>query len=575
MLTYQNKIFIKEDVSSDQIKSMFVNWILGSKHYNCNDLRLSNTPFHYKNKKGDVKLEIKEHTEQKFQLTACMFSNLDSNGEWTVYALCYKNIDAPNYIIIQQEFKPANTINIFPTIHRPYIVKQIADNGWIDDSQYLLFNQKNYCATDKHFFTIGYSDLDLLTELINGTKQNSLPLVYISNPITQKEFLHDNYIEKLAIDLIGTAYVVKEPNDTILIDKLSVKTKTRKAFRGFIGIYFQNQYFILNTKTRLYKNTSASREKLRNTICQAVWQLCASHESQDTTWKKLVDADAGKEILKEGYATLAAFQNEKKQKESAIKFYELLNKSKQFFEFPKFNGETSAQEKEKIRNTVLEAIKLGAERKYLSDSIGMEIASAVLEMNAPTNFTSNSIVNLSERTLKLDDFDIVFELESNKIIEERKKVQKELFALQAQLCYYEDNRNPICNYMLSRPNIKEDYTGEFNDTILSCLQKILDDDLFDEEKQTIIRKVLNKNHFTKDGKLRMQKIDEIISKKDRIDSHAIEILKKCGFIFTSEKEHKKAYYRDEKYSVIFASTPSDYRSNENSATDILKQISVY
>ena len=167
-----------------------------------------------------------------------------------------------------------------------------------------MLSQKVY-QKERLFYQIQEADINKVADLLAGRKQTDLPIVYVSYDCKQHKYsMTSNQINKLARDLIGTAYVLVEPTNPVLIDKISLKSKTCKVFRGYLGIYFPNvdEYIICNPH----------RKNLLDFVKKEVWTNSISQKSiEGITWKVLINAIDAKDLLKEQ-------ENEKKKYSSIL-----------------------------------------------------------------------------------------------------------------------------------------------------------------------------------------------------------------------------------------------------------------
>lgn len=73
----------------------------------------------------------------------------------------------------------------------------------------------------------------------------------------------------------------------------------------------------------------------------------------------------------------------------------------------------------------------------------------------------------------------------------------------------------------------------------------------------------------------MSRIAQIISRMSNWTPKIERELESEGFVFQEERKHHKGYFIDSSYPVTFSCTPSDYRTAQNTRSDIMKKISIY
>ncbi len=574
MLVYSTKLYVKKSVKSYDIEELFVTWLRGSRHYGCKNLTLKTLEANgnvYQNDK--ITFTVKGYAEPALRITACCLENIDG-GKWTVSCIFYENKNGSNYILVQQEFQPEEGGRMPPEAHRPFLVKLLANKGWMDESRYLFAEQTSPAGETVHYKTADAEDFPRLAAYINGESEEELPLVYISYPFKGRRALPLAFIEKLAIDLIGTAYVVVEPNDTAFADKLSLCTHRRKVFRGFVGVYFPNC-----KEDYIFYNPERRGRCLHDLLLRAVWLRAPE---ADINWKRLLDVCAGDELLSEQADVLEKLKRERIEHEQALAFYnglnERLNNRRTYFAFPELTEDrANAAFKERLRNLIIGAIGTGCHRRYSEGSRGESIANAILEANPKTEYIREVSSSLNFPAVGLHSTDADFDAAARRLEEEIEENRRKNISYISQLAYYEDTvpaENP-CKNMLFAPAEREQLEGDFGDAVIMCLRAALDTGIYDSEEEELIRSVLAVNPQHPTAEKRMEELRRVISKADRV-SDVRALLEKMGLQFTDlGGGHLQATFAGKKYTVTFAATPSDNHSNKNSAADLLKQISLY
>lgn len=123
------------------------------------------------------------------------------------------------------------------------------------------------------------------------------------------------------------------------------------------------------------------------------------------------------------------------------------------------------------------------------------------------------------------------------------------------------------------PEETEFFTDEFNDLILMCINKELA--VADVREKTMLEDVLACNKMSASGRKKMGQVSEVIKRSAPWTAQVQKDLEREGFVFESSSKHHRAYYKEKRYNVIFSNTASDFRTGENTASDIMKKISIY
>ena len=577
MKIYDAKIFLKPEISQEECINLFLSWIYNSKNYDSKGLARSYQEISgeiyskgYKYNNSNIMLSLKCAVDsQGCFVTACQLVNLDDTGEWTVSAVFFAANNEKPYVLVQQECKLHDESTLIK-FHRPYIVTKIVDNGWIDSGAYCSFEGKQYCAKEakEHFFRVTKDDIDTVSNIMLGKGNNDIPVVYFSyDPINRKYGASYQKIEKLAKDLAGTAYVLLDPCTDKLIDLISLKTKKNKVFRGHIGIYSPGDETVLRVNPQYHK------EDLISFINSIIWgQRAGRRTDRDITWQKILSVEEWDELIRIQTQENLALRQKIQGLQQKNKFLQFISQGKRVVSFPMQKiCDTNVFLGEEYRNYVIKALRRGL--TYYTDvaSRGHHLLHKLIKLNSPTEYIKFKYQN--DETGMMVPFageEKEFEYKLKELDRTKCELEREKYAVNSKGSQYMiDTLCMIC----VPPEETEFFTDEFNDLILMCINKELA--VADVREKTMLEDVLACNKMSASGRKKMGQVSEVIKRSAPWTAQVQKDLEREGFVFESSSKHHRAYYKEKRYNVIFSNTASDFRTGENTASDIMKKISIY
>ena len=118
---------------------------------------------------------------------------------------------------------------------------------------------------------------------------------------------------------------------------------------------------------------------------------------------------------------------------------------------------------------------------------------------------------------------------------------------------------------------KEFYLGEIQDLLLSTLEDALEDVPEKSRKRDVIIDILNSNNYRHITKDRNEQVKHLLKGYDGMSSKVRHGLEELGFQVEETNKHCKiSYHGDNRYMVVFGSTPSDVRSGKNNAATLAR-----
>lgn len=137
-----------------------------------------------------------------------------------------------------------------PTFSTPHFITLLIEHGYLTDDGILPMLRKP--------IFIKADNVDLLTDVINGTSRYRLPVVYISKTCYGEDPVD---IWKLSGRLKGVAHVLVEEG-TWLNGRIRRQCDNKNEFNGAIGVYFPNSAY--GHKKYLYRAYDALEQALPN-----------------------------------------------------------------------------------------------------------------------------------------------------------------------------------------------------------------------------------------------------------------------------------------------------------------------
>ena len=158
------------------------------------------------------------------------------------------------------------------------------------------------------------------------------------------------------------------------------------------------------------------------------------------------------------------------------------------------------------------------------------------------------------------------EHEIERLSSELEKKEYELLGLRAKM-----------DAMLRIPVIFEGdqddfYPGEVKDFVLSAVKKELASTEQRTRRYDVLKDILDANDYQAEGERRATEVKKLLSNYNGMNPRLKKALEDLGFVFDLSDHQKIKYYGCDRYSVVYASTPSDKgRSGKNNASTTIKK----
>ena len=179
------------------------------------------------------------------------------------------------------------------TFSTPHFITLLIEHGYLKDDGILPMLRKP--------IFIKADNVDLLTDVINGTSRYRLPVVYIS-----KTYYGEDPVDiwKLSGRLKGVAHVLVEEG-TWLNGRIRRQCDDKNEFNGAIGVYFPNSAY--GHKKYLYRAYDGIDAVLSEKVIRSVIQYCnAQMMDKLYTWQGVNNALLRDRLSMKGAELLAA-----------------------------------------------------------------------------------------------------------------------------------------------------------------------------------------------------------------------------------------------------------------------------
>lgn len=357
---------------------------------------------------------------------------------------------------------------------------------------------------------IDEENIGLMVNVVNGTARYKLPVVIITKTLFDEDPVNVNTLAKR---LKGVAHVlVQKTNCTN--PKLKELCNGNNEYYGAIGIYHPNP--AIGHRRYLYRMSEGIDSILSDKVARTVMQYSNSQMVGALyTWFGVNNA-----ILQD---RLACKREENVEAEAGRRqaLYELLALKSDL-----------NQTKESMRKQALEEAKEEADRLLESFDEDMQKKDSEIE----------------------------------KLTSELQKKEYEISWLKAKL----DSMTEIP--VLIAGDEDDFYPGETKDFVLSAVKK----ELLSTEPRTrrydVLKDILEANDYKATGEQRAEEAKHLLSNYSGMTPKVKKGLEDIGFVFDKSDHQKVKYYGDDRYTVVYASTPSDRgRGGKNNASHTIKK----
>jgi hypothetical protein len=354
------------------------------------------------------------------------------------------------------------------------------------------------------------NNLQLIVDVINGKSKYRLPVVYISKTFYDKDPVD---VDRLARRLKGVAHVLVQKCNCSNM-KLREQCSDKNEYYGAIGIYYPNQ--AVGHRRYLYRSSDGIDRILSERVIREVIQY-GNRQMVDRlyTWAGVNNALLQDRLTSQEKERATA-ENERK-----LALYELLSLKADL-----------DQKQESMKQQALEDAKTEAD-KILDDF-------------------EEDMRKLQEEVARL----------SNEV----EKLEYENQGLRRKL---DDNTSVPLLFMGDEDDF---YQGEIKDLVLSTLIKGMEGIEQKTRRHDVLRDIIQVNDYQGSSEKRAAEVKHLLSNYTGMTPKLKHGLEAIGFIFDESDHQKVKYYGDDRYTVIYASTPSDKgRGGKNDVRTTVKK----
>ena len=298
MPIFSTKLKVKKELTNELFTEMAVEWINGSDKYEFEKIEAAKS-IDAESKDGKQSLRVTNYGKS----VLVRFNNDDNGISW-INDYIFASADGYGVLSVQL-YRNMDDLSVRPSrrFHRPYLFKQIVNNGYCMDDGDLVTNDKA--------IVIDAANIETALRLMKGESGYELPVVYVT-PYFKGGYALD--CKELAKDLAGSAHVVTE-QDSSVTSLLRSKTDGNNPYNGAVWIFF-GKGEPKRMLRRVGDDGNSFREKIMNEIFGRLNSLRVEDDFlYDRLQRKIMneEVDVTKEILKETEEKNEQLENENKE----------------------------------------------------------------------------------------------------------------------------------------------------------------------------------------------------------------------------------------------------------------------
>ena len=501
MLLFSTILDIKDSLTKDEFIKLVIEWNQGSPHAsNVIPGIVWNGERNIRYGQEGLWLDIEEYRNQN--IIAVRYEKKEDDGViWdTDYVM---NFTTMKMAVRLDRSYTADALDADPKFSTPHFITLLIDRGFIRDDLQLPVLRT---AT-----VIDETNVDILTDVINGNIRYILPVVYVSKTYYDEDPVN---VSVLANRLKGVAHVMVEKGNWL---NLTIRDKCdgKNEYYGAIGIYYPTR--VMGHRKYLYRSAVGYDSFLLEKVFRSVIQY-SNTQMMDTlfTWQGVNNALLRDRLISQREERLAAEAAQRAAEAAATKLIDTLD-----------------EEERRIRKQALDDAR-------------------------------------NEANILLDSFDA----ETRKLQDQVAALTRENEALQAEnqgLKTKLDSRDSVP--VLFMGDEFEFYPGEIKDILLSTLSEALKGVQQKSRRADIIRDIIRNNDYQKLSLAKAEELKRIMKNYDGMSAKTRSALKALGFEIAEDGKHYKvSYYGDGRYQTVYAKTPSDGRSGKNNAQQTINMV---
>ncbi len=350
-------------------------------------------------------------------------------------------------------------------------------------------------------------DIARLAHIMNGDIRYRLPVVYISKTYQDESPVN---AESLAANLKGVAHVLVQKSisqNQMLMDLCDQKNE----YNGAIGIYYPNS--VARHKRYLYYRTTGVDSFLTTKVIRSVIQH-SNVQMVNTlyTWQGVSNALLRDQLANQRNERLAAEHAKEVAERETLQLLDSLD-----------------DEQHKIRKQAMEDAR--AEANELLAQFDEDISKLQRQIDLLTR--------------------------------ENESLQYENLGLRTKL--NATDASPL----LYMGNEDEFYAGEIKDLILSTLTDSIPNITLHSRRMDVVTDIIENNNYQKVSEKRTDTVKKLLKNYTGMSGRLRQELMDLGFEITEDGKHYKlTYFKDGRYGLTLAKTPSDHRAGMNNSCTI-------
>ena len=404
-------------------------------------------------------------------------------------------------------------LNVYSTFHTPAFIALLIDGGYVKDD--------NELPVSRRPVLINENNLSLIVDVINRESHYSLPVVYISKTDDERDPVNAREVAKR---LKGVAHVFVQEHSWSEA-KLRRLCNKKNEYNGAIGIYYPNPAVgherILN---HIY--VGSGKRMTEKVISRVIQYSNIQRIDMLYTWQGVSNA-----LLRDKYSSkreeLAASESARQLSESAARMreYEVSLKL-----------HSAGQQIEEMRKEVEKAQALAQDNEDLVESVDEEIRQMRRQ--------------IEELTRKNDA-----------LTTENEGLWAKLRGM---------NKAPIL-YLGAED---EFFRDEIKEIILGSLTETLKKTKGKTRRADVLGDLIRSNGgFKGTAAKKAEALKNTLKGYKNLSGVQKRFLEDLGFKITKEGDHYKlVYFGDGRYWTSLAVTPSDHRSGDNCAHEIIRNM---
>ena len=510
MLLFSTVLSINDTLTKDAFIQLVIKWNQGSREENVIPGIEWNGERNIRYGNEKLWMQIEEYRNQN--IIAVRYEKIEGDG--VIWDSDYvMNFNEMRMSIRLDRSYLEEALSVHSAFHTPAFIALLIDGGYVKDD--------NGLPVGRRPVLINETNLSLIADVINGDVHYRLPVVYISKTDDERDPVNTREVAKR---LKGVAHVFVQEHSWsgAAIHRLCNK---KNEYNGAIGIYYPNE--AVGHERILNHIYAGSGKRMTEKVISRVIQY-SNIQRIDTlyTWQGVSNA-----LLRDKYSSkreeLAASESARRLSESAARMREYEVKLKL---------NSADQQIEAMRKEVEKAHSLAQENEDLVESVDEEMRQMRQQ--------------IEELTRKND------------------ALTTENEGLWAKM--REMSKSPIL-YLGAEDEFFQD---EIKEIILESLSETLKKIRGKTRRADVLGDLIRSNGgFKGTASKKAEALKNTLRGYKNLSGVQKRFLEELGFKITKEGDHYKlVYYGDGRYWTSLAVTPSDHRTGENCAHQIIRNM---